>query len=71
MPASLIAVSWWEITGWIGLLNLLVAGLTLAWVLSIKKESMSAVAWSLTIVLLPFLGHCCFLFSATRVSIVL
>ncbi len=56
MPTYVLAVSWWEITGWIGLVNLFVVAVALAWVLSVKKESISAVAWSLTILLLPFVG---------------
>ncbi len=47
---------WQDITGWTVLLNLVITGGTLLWVMHIKREPMSAIAWSLTVLLLPLLG---------------
>jgi cardiolipin synthase len=47
---------WQEITGWTAVLNVVVVTLTIGWVLTIKKDSMSATAWCLLVLLLPFLG---------------
>ena len=62
MLLSNYTLSWVEVTGWLGVLYFLIVGLTLMWVLSIKKESMSAVAWCLTVLLIPFLGAALFYF---------
>src|SRR5947208_8964345 len=43
------------------LANILIATLTIAWVLSIKKDSTSAIAWCLTVLLIPFFGALLFL----------
>lgn len=51
-----IAISWQESTGWGTLLHFVLAGLTLPSILSFKKESISALAWCLTVVFLPVLG---------------
>jgi cardiolipin synthase A/B len=45
-----------EAIGWATLAHLLVAGPTLLSILSVKKESISAVAWCLTVILMPFAG---------------
>lgn len=47
---------WDEISAWAALANLLLTALTVAWALTIKREQMSALAWCLVIVFLPFLG---------------
>jgi cardiolipin synthase len=47
---------WQDIAGWAVLLDVIVTVLTLVWVLHLKRETMSAIAWSLTVVLVPFLG---------------
>jgi cardiolipin synthase len=47
---------WPDITGWLVLANAILTVVTLLWVLNTKRESMSAIAWSLTVLLLPFLG---------------
>lgn len=54
--AEFVSSSWEEIAGWLVLLDLaLVVGTVLA-VLHFKRETQSAIAWVLTIVLLPFAG---------------
>jgi cardiolipin synthase A/B len=50
------AISWPSITGSLALLNLAVAALTVFWVLSIKREPTSALAWCLLVVFLPLFG---------------
>jgi cardiolipin synthase len=47
---------WQDITGWAVLLNLTLTTATLIWVLNIKREPMSAIAWCLTVVMFPFGG---------------
>ncbi len=47
---------WQDITAWAVLLDLVVTVGTLCWVLHTKRETMSAIAWSLTVLLVPFLG---------------
>jgi cardiolipin synthase len=47
---------WDEISAWAALANLLLTALAVAWALTIKREQMSALAWCLVIVFLPFLG---------------
>jgi cardiolipin synthase A/B len=47
---------WPDIAGWLVLLNAILTVATLLWVLHTKRESMSAIAWSLTVLLLPFFG---------------
>src|SRR5437899_3696034 len=47
---------WQDIAGWAVLVNLVLTAITLLWVLHIKREPMSAIAWSLAVVMLPFLG---------------
>lgn len=51
-----LARFWLEIAGWLVFLDTAVTVATLIWVLHIKRDSMSAIAWSLTVLLLPFLG---------------
>jgi cardiolipin synthase len=47
---------WQDIAAWAVLIDIIVTGLTLVWVLHLKRETMSAIAWSLTVILVPFLG---------------
>lgn len=47
---------WQDIAGWAVLLDAAVTLLTLAWILHLKREPKSAIAWSLTVILVPFLG---------------
>jgi cardiolipin synthase len=47
---------WQDITGWAVLFDVVLTVVTLLWVLHIKREPMSAIAWSLTVVLMPFVG---------------
>src|SRR5262245_55845253 len=51
-----LARFWPDIAGWLVLLDFVVTVVTIGWVLHIKRETMSAIAWSLTVLLLPFLG---------------
>jgi cardiolipin synthase A/B len=55
-----IARFWQDIAGWAVLLNILLTLFTLMCVLHLKREPMSAIAWSLTVVVLPFLGPALF-----------
>src|SRR6266404_6842038 len=43
------------------LLHVALVFFTLAWILSIKRDSTAAIAWCLTVILLPFLGAFLFL----------
>jgi cardiolipin synthase len=47
---------WQDIAGWVVLIDVIITALTLVWVLHLKRETMSAIAWSLTVILVPFLG---------------
>jgi cardiolipin synthase len=47
---------WQDIAAWAFLLNIVVTVVTLAWVLHVKREPQSAIAWSLGVLILPFLG---------------
>src|SRR5580704_5581396 len=47
---------WQDITGWLALFYSLLTLGTLCWVLHVKRETMSAIAWSLTVLLLPLIG---------------
>src|SRR6476646_617696 len=47
---------WPDIAGWAVLLNIVLTLFTLMCVLHLKREPMSAIAWSLTVIMLPFLG---------------
>jgi len=58
------AVNWWdqlsfywaEITTWTAVVDVLLVIAAVPWVLSIKKEPTSAIAWSLVVVFLPIFG---------------
>src|SRR5271163_5247910 len=47
---------WHEITAWTALVYLVLAAATICWILAIKKETTSALAWCLLVILLPLLG---------------
>jgi len=47
---------WSDLAGWAVLLDLALTLFTLLCVMHLKREPMSAIAWSLTVLLLPFLG---------------
>ena len=57
-----LADYWQELTGWLALLDLVLVVLTFAWILHLKKEPISAIAWCLTVLLLPYLGILLFYF---------
>jgi len=58
-----------DIAGSLVVLNFLLVAGTLAWVLQTKRETMSAIAWSLTVLLVPFLGAVLFfLFGAQSIT---
>ena len=60
---------WQDIAGWALLLNLLLTLFTLTCVLHLKREPMSAIAWCLTVLVLPFLGPALFgLFGLQTIS---
>jgi cardiolipin synthase len=47
---------WAEITAWSAFVTVILTGLTIAWVLTIKREPMSALAWCLVVFFLPLIG---------------
>src|SRR5580704_13074640 len=47
---------WQDITGWVFLVYLLITIGSFCWVLHSKRETMSAIAWSLTVLLFPLFG---------------
>jgi cardiolipin synthase len=56
-----LATFWQDITGWLLLLEVLITVGTLLAVMHLKREPMSAIAWSLTVLLVPFVGAFLFL----------
>ncbi|HEX3147767.1 MAG TPA: cardiolipin synthase [Gemmataceae bacterium] len=50
------ALDWPSITGSLALVNFALAALTVFWVLTVKREPTSALAWCLLVVLVPLLG---------------
>jgi cardiolipin synthase len=50
------AIDWPSITGTIALLNIALAAGTIFWILSIKREPTSALAWCLLVLFVPILG---------------
>jgi len=54
------ALHWPSITGSLALLGIALTVVTIFWILAIKREPTSALAWCLLVVLIPFFG--CFLF---------
>lgn len=59
--SQFVAVFWQDIAGWLLLLEFALAGGTLVAVLHLKREPMSAIAWALTVILLPIFGPILFL----------
>jgi cardiolipin synthase len=55
-----IARFWQDIAGWAVLLNVVLTVATLLWVMHLKREPMSAIAWCLAVLMLPFLGPALF-----------
>ena len=47
---------WQDIAAWTGVIDALMIVIVVPWVLSIKKEAISAIAWCLTVILLPIFG---------------
>src|SRR5580698_5777576 len=47
---------WQDITGWVLLIYILITLGTFCMVLHTKRETMSAIAWSLTVLLFPLMG---------------
>jgi cardiolipin synthase len=47
---------WSDVAGTLVVLNFVLVAGTLVWVLHTKRETMSAIAWSLLVLLVPFLG---------------
>src|SRR6476660_4318967 len=45
-----LAVEWQELTGWLTLLYVLILGGTLHFILTLKRDSTSAVAWCMTVI---------------------
>ena len=58
---ELLDLYWHEVTAWLGLLDFILVVLTLAWILTIKKEPTSAIAWCLVVIFVPILGIVLFL----------
>ena len=56
-----VAHFWQDIAGGLFLLEIVVTAATLVWVLYLKRDPMSAIAWGLLVLLMPFLGS--FLFA--------
>ena len=54
--SDFVARFWQDIAGSLVLINFGFTVGTLLWVLHTKRETMSAIAWSLTVLLVPFLG---------------
>lgn len=53
---------WQEITAWTAAIDLVVILLVVPWVLSIKKEAISAIAWCLLVIFIPIFGAIAFVF---------
>jgi len=47
---------WHEITAWTAFIDLVLAAVTICWILATKKETTSALAWCLLVILLPIVG---------------
>jgi cardiolipin synthase len=51
-----LARYWQDIAAWTGVIDVVLIVVVVPWVLAIKKEAISAIAWCLTVILLPLLG---------------
>src|SRR5262249_8937303 len=60
--AETFELYWDEITAWAALAGVLITALTIVWVLTIKRDPTSALAWCLVVFFLPFLGTALFIF---------
>jgi cardiolipin synthase len=47
---------WTDVAGSLVVADIVIVAITLCWVLHIKREAMSAIAWCLVVILVPFLG---------------
>ena len=45
-----------DVAGWLVLLEVVLTAGTLVWVLHLKREPQAAISWSLTVILMPFVG---------------
>ena len=54
------AIDWASITGALALFNIALAGGTVFWVLTVKREPTSALAWCLLVIFLPIFGSLLF-----------
>jgi cardiolipin synthase len=61
MTLSFFTRNWPDIIGLGLLLDFVLVAVTLIWILHTKRETMSAIAWSLTVILLPIFGAVFFL----------
>jgi cardiolipin synthase len=57
---DLFIESWDTVTAWLAATDLIITTAAILWILSIKKESTAAVAWCLTVILVPILGSILF-----------
>jgi cardiolipin synthase A/B len=53
---------WQEITAWITVVDFFITVITIAWILALKKEPTSALAWCLLAIFLPLVGPLVFFF---------
>lgn len=53
---NFVTTFWQDIAAWLVLLHILLTVGTLLAVMHLKREPMSAIAWSLTVLLMPFIG---------------
>lgn len=60
--AETFELYWDEITAWAALAGVVITALTIAWVLTIKRDPTSALAWCLVVFFLPLLGTALFVF---------
>lgn len=51
---------WQDLVGWLAYADLVLVTVAVCWILHIKRETMSAIAWCLTVILLPFVGFLLF-----------
>ena len=54
--AEFVSKYWPDIAGWTMFLHVVATTGVLCWILHLKRETMSAIAWCLTVILVPFLG---------------
>lgn len=47
---------WHEITAWGAFIDIVLASVTICWILAIKRETTSALAWCLLVIFLPLVG---------------